>query len=145
MTASSTPASASSSSSLIPHHLSLWLDRLIIGWLFVMAAFAPHSIAVTQGAWLLGLLLWAVRFLAKPRPRLYRTPLDFALLGFIALTLLSAFLSYAPDISLGKMRAVSLFTVVYLGGAERALSAAGFAACARARRFVHGQRRLHVW
>ncbi|MBD0370773.1 MAG: O-antigen ligase family protein [Pyrinomonadaceae bacterium] len=79
-----------------------------------MAAFAPHSIAVTQGAWLCGLILWAARFLFKPRPRLYRTPVDLALLGFIALTLISSFFSYAPDISLSKMRAVSLFIIVYL-------------------------------
>lgn len=78
-----------------------------------MAAFAPHSIAVTQGAWLCGLILWTARFLFKPRPRLYRTPVDLALLGFIALTLISSLFSYAPDISLSKMRAVSLFIIVY--------------------------------
>jgi O-antigen ligase len=105
-----------SDSSLASRHssLSLWLDRGVVGWLFVMAAFAPHSIAVTQGAWLCGLILWVVRFLFKPRPVLRRTPLDVALLGFIALTLLSSLFSYAPDISLGKMRAVSLFIIVYL-------------------------------
>ena len=103
-------------SSLIPHpsSLVLWLDWLIIFWLFVMAGFAPHSIAVSQGAWLCALILWAARFLFKPRPRLYRTPVDFALWGFIALTLLSTLFSYAPDISFGKMRAVSLFIIVYL-------------------------------
>lgn len=79
----------------------------------MMAAFAPHSIAVTQGAWLCGLILWAARFLFKPRPRLYRTPIDLMLLGFIALTLISSLFSYAPDISLSKMRAVSLFIIVY--------------------------------
>lgn len=79
-----------------------------------MAAFAPHSIAVTQGAWLCGLILWAVRFLVKPRPRLRRTPVDSALWGFIALTIISALFSYAPDISLGKLRQVSLFIIVYL-------------------------------
>lgn len=99
---------------LTPSSLSLWLDRLIIWWLFVVAAFAPHSIAVSQGAWLCGMLLWVVRLLVKPRPRLRRTPIDVALLGFILLTFISALLSYAPDVSLGKMRAVSLFTIVYL-------------------------------
>lgn len=78
-----------------------------------MAAFAPHSIAVTQGAWLCGLILWTARFLFRPRPRLYRTPVDLALLGFIALTLVSSLFSYAPDISLSKMRAVSLFIILY--------------------------------
>jgi hypothetical protein len=105
---------SANSSSPRPSSLVLWLDRLIIVWLFVMAAFAPHSIAVTQGAWLCGLILWAARLLVKPRPRLYRTPVDVALWGFIALTLVSSFFSYAPDISLSKMRAVGLFIIVYL-------------------------------
>lgn len=109
------PNSFASHSALSIHRssVSLWLDRLIIFWLFVMAAFAPHSIAVTQGAWLCGLILWTARFLFKPRPRLFRTPVDLALLGFIALTLISSLFSYAPDISLSKMRAVSLFIIVY--------------------------------
>lgn len=107
-------ASSHSSLRALPSALPLWLDRLIIFWLFVMAAFAPHSIAVTQGAWLCGLILWAARFLVKPRPRLRRTPLDFALLGFVALTFISSLFSYAPDISFGKMRQVSLFLIVYL-------------------------------
>jgi hypothetical protein len=106
----------SNASSPVPHpsSLVLWLDRLIIFWLFVMAAFAPHSIAVTQGAWLCGLILWGARLLVKPRPRLRRTPVDLTLWGFIALTLVSSLFSYAPDISLSKMRAVSLFIIVYM-------------------------------
>ncbi|HEY0322451.1 MAG TPA: O-antigen ligase family protein [Pyrinomonadaceae bacterium] len=106
--------SNTSSLTLPPSSLTLWLDRLIIFWLFVMAAFAPHSIAVTQGAWLFGLILWSVRLLVKPRPRLYRTPVDFALWGFIVLTFISSIFSYAPDISFGKMRAASLFIIVYM-------------------------------
>ncbi len=101
-------------SSLRPHPSALleWLDRAIIFWLFVLAAAAPHSIAVTQGAWLCGMLVWAVRLIVKPR--FFRTPIDYALLCFILLTIISAFTSYAPDISTGKLRAVSLFTIVYL-------------------------------
>jgi len=91
-----------------------WLDRVIVFWLFVFAAFAPHSIAVTQSAWLLGMLIWVVRFFFYPRPKTYRTPVDYALLGFFILTGLSAVLSYEPMISIGKLRAASLFTIVYL-------------------------------
>jgi O-antigen ligase len=79
-----------------------------------MAAAAPHSIAVTQIAWLLALVCWCARFLLKPRPVAYRTPLDYALLGFFILTFLSALLSYDPDVSIGKLRAASLFTIVYI-------------------------------
>jgi hypothetical protein len=91
-----------------------WLDRAIIVWLFVMALAAPHSIAATQSAWLLGMLCWTLRFALRPRPQVYRTPLDYALLGFFILTGLSAFLSYEPLVSIGKLRAASLFTIVYL-------------------------------
>jgi hypothetical protein len=94
--------------------VTIWLDRVIVFWLFVFAAFAPHSIAVTQGAWLLGMLFWVVRFFFYPRPGTYRTPLDYALLGFFILTGLSAVLSYEPMVSIGKLRAASLFTIVYL-------------------------------
>lgn len=106
--------SAHSSSRSLPFVFSLWLHRLLIFWLFVMVMFAPHSIALTQGAWLCCLILWTLRFLFKPRPRLYRTPVDLMLWGFITLTFVSSLFSYAPDISLSKMRAVSLFLIIYL-------------------------------
>lgn len=47
-------------------------------------------------------------------PLLSRTPVDYALLGFFAFTILSAFFSYEPIASLGKLRGVSLFTILYL-------------------------------
>ena len=107
-------AASYSDSSLVTHHSSLlnWLDRVIIAWLFVMAAAAPHSIAATQIAWLCGMLVWVVRFVV--RPRFHRTPVDYALLCFMLFTVVSAFTSYAPDISIGKLRAAGLFTIVYL-------------------------------
>jgi O-antigen ligase len=94
--------------------LSIWLDRGTVVWLFVFAAFAPHSIAVTQAAWLLGGLFWVARFFLYPRSKTYRTPLDYSLLGFFILTGISAVLSYEPMTSIGKLRAASLFTIVYL-------------------------------
>jgi hypothetical protein len=94
--------------------LSIWLDRAIILWLFVFALFAPHSIAVTQGAWLLGSALWVIRFFVFPPPKIHRTPVDYALLAFFILTGLSALLSYQPMVSIGKLRAASLFSIVYL-------------------------------
>lgn len=95
-------------------HLSVWLERAIVGCLFLFAFFAPHSIAATQGAWMLALLFWALRFLVRPRPKVFRTPLDYALLGFYILTLVSAFCSYDPLVSIGKLRAANLFTIVYV-------------------------------
>ncbi|HVG35386.1 MAG TPA: O-antigen ligase family protein [Pyrinomonadaceae bacterium] len=110
------PPSTPSVSSLIPHpsSLSSWLDRIIIFWLFVLAVCAPHSIAGTQIAWACGMLFWIARLCVRPRKRLYRTPLDYALLGFFILTFVSSLASYDPLISIGKLRGASLFTIVYL-------------------------------
>lgn len=91
-----------------------WLERATVASLFLLALCAPHSIAATQSAWLLAMAFWASRFLFRPRPRTYRTPVDYALLGFFILTFVSALCSYEPDLSIGKLRAASLFTVVYV-------------------------------
>jgi len=90
------------------------ISNAIIACIFLIAAFAPHSIAVTQTAWLLGMALWVARFALYPRPSLHRSPLDYALLGFFVLSGISGIFSYSPIMSIGKMRAASLFTVVYL-------------------------------
>src|SRR5688572_30163380 len=91
-----------------------WCERAIIGCIFLIAAFAPHSIAATQTAWLLGLVFWLLRFAFYPRPALFRTPVDYLLFGFFVLSGVSCVFSYSPFVSIGKMRAASLFTIVYL-------------------------------
>lgn len=93
---------------------AVWLNRATIFWLFLFAIFAPHSIAATQIAWAGGLLTSVARLFFRPRPRYFRTPVDYALIGFLALTLLSSLLSYDPGVSIGKLRATSLFTIIYL-------------------------------
>ena len=94
--------------------ISTWLERAIVGCLFLIATFAPHSIAVTQGAWLLGMTFWVARSIVHPRLQLHRSPVDYALLAFFILSGISAIFSYSPVTSIGKMRAASLFTIVYL-------------------------------
>ena len=94
--------------------ISTALDRAIIGCLFLIALFAPHSIAATQAAWMLGMVLWGARLAVFPRPKLFRSPVDYVLLGFFVLSGISALFSYNPIMSIGKMRAASLFTIVYL-------------------------------
>ena len=91
-----------------------WINGGIVCCLFIFAVFAPNSIALAQIAWLLGMVLWVVRFAFYPPPRTFRTPLDYALLGFFVLSGVSALFSYVPIMSIGKMRAASLFTIVYL-------------------------------
>src|SRR5205085_441917 len=77
---------------LITHHSSLpsWLERATVACLFLFAVAAPHSIAGAQGAWLLAMLFWVARFFVRPRPKVYRTPVDPWLLGFFVLTFLTA-------------------------------------------------------
>ncbi len=94
--------------------VTLWLDYTLTGCLVLLVCAAPHSIAVTQIAWGVGLFVWVVRCALRPRPRLQRTPIDYALLGFFILTFISALCSYDVDVSIGKLRAASLFTIVYL-------------------------------
>ena len=91
-----------------------WCERAIIGCIFLIAVSAPHSIAATQTAWLLGLFFWLLRFAFYPRPKLFLTPLDYLLFGFFVLSGVSCVFSYSPYVSIGKMRAASLFTIVYL-------------------------------
>lgn len=94
---------------------SATLRRLILFCLFAFAFSAPHSIAAAQFFWATGLFLWALRLCSRrARRELHRTPLDYALLGFFALTVLSSLLSYEPEISIGKLRGASLFTIAYL-------------------------------
>jgi O-antigen ligase len=94
--------------------LAIWLERATLAALFLFAAAAPNSIAAAQTAWMLGLLFWVLRFTVWPRPKVDRTPLDYPMFGFFVLTGLSSFLSYEPTVSIGKLRAASLFTIVYL-------------------------------
>lgn len=95
-------------------HFARLLERATVVCLFLFALSAPHSIAGTQTAWLLAMAFWAARFLFRPRPATCRTPVDYALLGFFILTFISSLCSYDPDLSIGKLRAASLFTVVYV-------------------------------
>ena len=93
--------------------MGIWLERAILAMIFLFVIAAPNSIAATQTAWMLGMLFWVLRFFVWPRPQLHRTPIDYPLFGFFLLTGLSSFLSYEPSVSFGKMRAASLFLIVY--------------------------------
>jgi hypothetical protein len=92
---------------------ALWLERIAFVFLILMILSAPHSIAATQTAWILGMLAFVVRFCVKPRLKLVRTPLDVPLWAFCAWSVLTALTSYAPDISLDKLRGVGLFLIFY--------------------------------
>ena len=72
-----------------PNDIVVWLDRLIIGCLFLFAAAAPHSIAATQTAWLLGMLFWVIRFASYPD--LVSSHILLSRLRFFILTGVSSF------------------------------------------------------
>jgi hypothetical protein len=89
------------------------LERTAFVFLALMVLFAPHSIAATQTAWILGMLAWTIRLFVKPRPQFVRTPLDVALWAFFGWSIVSSIFSYAPDISFDKLRGVALFLIFY--------------------------------
>src|SRR5215204_2283646 len=91
----------------------LWLERTAFIFLTVMILFAPHSIAVTQSAWLIGMLASVLRLFFKPHAAFKFTAIHYALLAFFLWSVVSSVFSYAPDISLDKLRGVSLFLIFY--------------------------------
>ncbi len=92
---------------------ALRLEQTAFIFLILMTVSAPHSIAATQTAWLCGMLAWVVRLFIKPRPKIVRTPLDIALWTFFGWTVITSFFSYAPDISIDKLRGAGLFLIFY--------------------------------
>lgn len=101
-----------------PPVLANRLEQALTVVLFAMAACAPFSISVTQGCWVLGLLLWFARSLVRPRPRFRLNRVSVLLLVFVGLTFLSAVFSYDTAESFSKLRSVSLFSVAFLVAAS---------------------------
>ena len=89
------------------------LERVAFVFLVLMFLSAPHSIAATQTAWLVGMFVWLLRFAIKPRPRFVRTPLDIALWAFFLWSVISSVFSYAPDLSINKLRGAAVFLIFY--------------------------------
>jgi membrane-associated protease RseP (regulator of RpoE activity) len=88
-------------------------DGIIIFSLVMYALFAPHSIAITQSAFLIGLTAWAVQMAFKRRLEIRRTPVDLALLGFFACCVVSSFLSYDQIVSVKGLRSPAFFLAFY--------------------------------
>ena len=96
-----------------------WLERVAFVFLVLMVLSAPHSIAATQIAWLTGMFAWMISVVLRWRAGNVRTAagpqrvLNVALWIFFAWSALTSFTSYAPDISLNKMRGVAVFLIFY--------------------------------
>ena len=93
--------------------LAKWLERIAFIFLILLVLSAPHSIAATQISWLCGMLAWFLRLFVKPRPKFIKTPLNIALLALGLWSVVTAFFSYAPDISLDKLRGVGLLFIFF--------------------------------
>lgn len=74
----------------------------------------PHSIAAADISLGLSILFWLIRDIAAQHLRFARTPVDWPLLGFAVLTVLSALFSVAPGVSLPKLKSLIVFAVIYL-------------------------------
>ncbi|HEX4950645.1 MAG TPA: O-antigen ligase family protein [Blastocatellia bacterium] len=94
--------------------MARWANRGLLLGLILFAVSLPHSIAATYISLSLCVIGWLVRDLAARQFHCTRTPLDWPLLCFAALTIVSALASEAPAISLPKARALVIFGVLYL-------------------------------
>lgn len=90
-----------------------WTTRALQTCIFLIALSAPISIAATQTAWALAILVWLIR-LVFVRPKIRFASFEIAVLAFVGLSFVSSLFSYEPKVSVGKMAAVSLVSIVYL-------------------------------
>jgi O-Antigen ligase/PDZ domain len=81
--------------------------------LVMYAIFAPHSIAITQSSYLIGLAAWAVQIAVTRKLPVKRTPVDVALFGFFACCVVSSFLSYDPLVSIKGLKSPAFFLAFY--------------------------------
>lgn len=97
----------------VDHNAARILERVVFIFLVILVLAAPHSIAASQTAWLIGLTAWIIRSFIKPRPKFTFGKLDLVLLAFIAWSVISAFSSYEPAVSIDKLRSVGIFLAIY--------------------------------
>lgn len=91
-----------------------WFNRAIIFFLILFALSVPHSIAASQISLGLGLIGWILRDLSLRKFHIARTPLDWPLVCFMNLTVVSSLFSVEPGISLPKLKTLVLFATIYL-------------------------------
>lgn len=94
------------------------LERGTIAALALFMCAAPHSIAVTQSAFVLGVLLWIVRMIVTRKALFVRTAVDLPLALFVGWTAISVATSLDPAWSFGRMRGVLLVFIMYLFAAN---------------------------
>ena len=90
-----------------------WLERIAFVFLLLTFASAPHSIAATQTAWIIGMLAWIIRLPLRPRIRFRFGPLDAALWAFFIWSVVSSLTSYEPLVSIDRLRGTAVFLIFY--------------------------------
>jgi membrane-associated protease RseP (regulator of RpoE activity) len=97
----------------------VWLERIAFLFLVMMVVAAPHSIAATQTAWLTGMFAWMISLVIRWRSGDLRPgggaprALHLALWGLLAWSVITSLTSYAPDISINKLRGAAVFLIFY--------------------------------
>jgi O-antigen ligase len=89
------------------------LERATQFFLVLFVLGAPHSIAVAQGSFLVGAVLWIARMAVARRLIFARTFVDVPLLVFVGWTVLSVATSLDPGYSVDKLRGVAFFFILY--------------------------------
>lgn len=95
------------------NRLAGWLERAAFVFMILMFVSAPHSIAATQISWIVGMFIWLLRLLIKPRPTLVRTALFLPLWIFFIWSAITSVFSYDSATSLNRLPKLLLFLIVY--------------------------------
>ncbi|MEO0250343.1 MAG: hypothetical protein ABIN58_12630, partial [candidate division WOR-3 bacterium] len=98
----------------IPESETPILDAVIVVLLGFFCLFAPHSIALSQGAFYSALLIGLIRIVIRRKLDGMASPWNRPLMAFVILTGLSAACSYEPTVSLKKLGSVSLVLIFFL-------------------------------
>lgn len=85
--------------------------RAAFVFVLLMAAAAPHSIAATQTAWLLGMLCWICSLVIGGQDELKFGLPGRLLAAYFIWSAVSSALSYEPIVSLDKLRGASVFLI----------------------------------
>jgi hypothetical protein len=104
---------ATSSRNERAHRIYTITEWVISISLLTYALFAPHSIAITQTAYLIGFVAWGVQIAVSRKLPFKRSPVDIALFGFFACCVVSSFLSYDLLVSVKGLKSPAFFLAFY--------------------------------
>lgn len=94
-----------------------YAERLALAGFILYAIFAPHSIAGAEIGLLFVAVGWLIRTIRLRSTGIRRSALDLPIILFAGWTILSAFLSAEPRISLLKLQSVCVLFLFYLSQA----------------------------